>query len=115
MPVRTRPEVIVATLLYLVTAYRTSRCPALASCIERHFDCLARHPQADRIIRDIATALTGEWAAAAHEVLHQGNCAASRAPVAAGLRRAAPAGECALSAHAALVSSNLRLKSGRFR
>jgi hypothetical protein len=67
LQVETRPEVIVAALLYLITAYRGNRCPCLASCIARHFDCLARHPRADRVLRDIAAASIREWTAAAVE------------------------------------------------
>lgn len=61
----TRPEIVVAALLYLVTAYRRSCCPGLAACIARHFQYLAQHPDAHRVIREIAGAATGEWEAAA--------------------------------------------------
>lgn len=57
----TRPETIVAALLYLVTAYHRRPCPGLAACIARHFDCLARHPKADRLLSDVALASTGAW------------------------------------------------------
>ena len=62
-----RPELILAALLYLVTAYRRARCPGLASCIARHFDCLARHPETHRVVREIAFSSASEWQAAACE------------------------------------------------
>ena len=62
-----RPEVLVATLLYLITAYRRSKCPALAACITRHFEYLAAHPTADRVLVDIAVASRAEWESAAIE------------------------------------------------
>ena len=61
----TRPETIVAALLYLVTAYHRRPCPGLAACIARHFDCLARHPKADRLLSDVALASTAAWQSAA--------------------------------------------------
>lgn len=63
----TRPELILAALLYLVTAYRTGRCPGLASCIARHFQCLARHPDTDRLIRDVAVTSACEWESTARQ------------------------------------------------
>ncbi len=65
----TRPEVILAALLHLITAYRRGRCPGLASCIARHFHCLARHSDAHRVLREVAAASAGEWEAAAREVV----------------------------------------------
>ena len=62
-----RPEVILAALLYLLTAYRRRPCPDLAACIARHFQYLARHPRADRVVSDVAAASSVEWEAAAHE------------------------------------------------
>jgi hypothetical protein len=64
-PTDTRPETIVAALLYLVTAYHRRPCPGLAACIARHFDCLARHPKADRLLSDVALASTSAWQSAA--------------------------------------------------
>jgi hypothetical protein len=60
-----RPELVLAALLYLVTAYRRRQCPGIASCIARHFACLARHPEAHRLIREIAAASAAEWEVAA--------------------------------------------------
>lgn len=62
-----RPEVILAALLYLLTAYRRRPCPGLAACIARHFQYLARDSRADRVICDVAAASSLEWEAAAHE------------------------------------------------
>ncbi len=61
----TRPEIVVAALLHLLTAYRTRRTPVLAACIARHFDCLAAHPATQRAIRDIAARSAREWDVAA--------------------------------------------------
>jgi hypothetical protein len=60
-PTDTRPETLVAALLYLVTAYHRRPCPGLAACIARHFDCLARHPKASRLLSDVALASTAAW------------------------------------------------------
>ena len=60
-PTETRPETIVAALLYLLTAYHRRPCPGLAACIARHFDCLARHPKASRLLSDVALASTAAW------------------------------------------------------
>jgi hypothetical protein len=60
-PTETRPETIVAALLYLVTAYHRRPCPGLAACIARHFDCLARHPRTSRLLSDVALASTAAW------------------------------------------------------
>jgi hypothetical protein len=63
----TRPEIILAALLYLVTAYQRRPCPGLAACIARHFQCLARHPRVDRVVCEVAAASMAEWEAAARE------------------------------------------------
>lgn len=62
-----RPDVILAALLYLLTAYRRRPCPGLAACIARHFQYLAQHPKADRVVCDVAAASSVEWEAAARE------------------------------------------------
>jgi hypothetical protein len=64
-PTETRPETIIAALLYLVTAYHRRPCPGLAACIARHFECLGRHPKADRLLSDVALASISEWQSAA--------------------------------------------------
>ena len=66
-PEPARPEIVLGALLHLVTAYRNTRCPGVAACIARHFRCLAAHPSAHRIVREIAAAATPEWEAAARE------------------------------------------------
>ncbi len=60
-PTHTRPDVLIAALLYLVTAYHRSPCPGLAACIARHFDCLAHHPKAGRLLSDVALASSSAW------------------------------------------------------
>ncbi|MES2561257.1 MAG: hypothetical protein V4637_00870 [Pseudomonadota bacterium] len=60
-----RPELLVAALFYLVTAHARTQCFALGSCIARHFTCLARHPEAHRLIRDVGVVYGHEWEATA--------------------------------------------------
>ena len=40
---QSRPAVIIAALLYLITAYQRTPCPCVALCIVRHLECLAGH------------------------------------------------------------------------
>jgi hypothetical protein len=37
---QSRPAVVIAALLYLVTAYQRTPCPCVALCIVRHLECL---------------------------------------------------------------------------
>jgi hypothetical protein len=67
VPTDTRPEIILAALLYLLTAYQRRPCAGLAACIARHFHSLSQHPGANRLIADVAAASTAEWEAAARE------------------------------------------------
>ena len=60
-----RVETIVAALLYLMTHHARTGCPRLALYISRHMQCLAVHPDADRVVRDICASLHGAWADAA--------------------------------------------------
>jgi hypothetical protein len=60
-----RPELLVAATLYLMTHYMRSGCPKLACCISRHMQCLALHAGADPKIRDVCAALHGAWQQAA--------------------------------------------------
>ena len=61
-----RPELVVAALLYLVSAHRPRPCPALASCLACHFAILADHPDAHRMIREVASASVQTWTTAAN-------------------------------------------------
>jgi len=56
-----RPELLVAATLYLMTHYMRTGCPRLALCISRHMQCLAAHAEADPKIRDVCSALHGAW------------------------------------------------------
>ena len=47
-----RPETIVAAVIYLMTHYARSGCPRLALCISRHMQCLAAHPEAPTVVRE---------------------------------------------------------------
>jgi len=74
-PAPSRAETITAALLYLMTHYARTGCPRLALCISRHMQCLASHPDADPVIRDICASLYGAWreasiGAAAGDAVH---------------------------------------------
>jgi hypothetical protein len=61
-----RVEVVMASVIYLMTHYARTGCPRLASCISRHLQCLALHPDAAPVLRDICASLHGAWSRAAH-------------------------------------------------
>jgi hypothetical protein len=60
-PETTRAETITAALLYLMTHYARTGCPRLALCVSRHMQCLALHPDASPVVRDICASLHGAW------------------------------------------------------
>ena len=60
-----RVENITAALVYLMTHYARTGCPRLAVCVSRHMQCLALHPDAAPVVRDICASLHGAWARAA--------------------------------------------------
>jgi hypothetical protein len=62
-----RPQALIAAALYLMTHYARTGCPRLALCISKHLQCLAVHPDADPVIRDICAGMHGAWAEAAGE------------------------------------------------
>lgn len=64
-----RLETLTAALIYLMTHYAKTGCPRLAVCVARHMQCVATHPDAGPVLRDICAALHGPWseAATAHE------------------------------------------------
>jgi len=62
-----RPQTLIAGALYLMTHYARTGCPRLALCISKHLQCIAVHPDADPVIRDICAGMHGAWAAAAGE------------------------------------------------
>jgi hypothetical protein len=64
-PDETRVETVTAALIYLMTHYARTGCPRLALCVSRHMQCLASHPEAPDVLRDICAALHGAWAQAA--------------------------------------------------
>lgn len=57
-------ETITAALIYLMTHYARTGCPRLAVCVSRHMQCLASHPHAAPVVRDICASLHGAWATA---------------------------------------------------
>jgi hypothetical protein len=59
---QSRPAVIIAALLYLITAYQRTPCPCVALCIVRHLECLTVHEAADPVIRQICSAVRETWA-----------------------------------------------------
>lgn len=62
-----RAETVTAALLYLMTHYARTGCPQLALCVSRHMQCLATHPDAAPVVRDICAALHGAWSRAVAE------------------------------------------------
>jgi hypothetical protein len=60
-----RVETITAALLYLLTHYARTGCPQLAVCVSRHMQCLALHPDAAPVLRDMCASLHGAWTRAA--------------------------------------------------
>jgi len=60
-PDQSRVETLTAALLYLMTHYSRTRCPRLALCVARHMQCLALHPDAPLMVRDICASLHGAW------------------------------------------------------
>jgi len=60
-----RAETLAAAVIYLMSRYARTGCPRLAVCISRHLQCLALHPQAQPVVRDICASLHGTWAAEA--------------------------------------------------
>lgn len=60
-PEVTRIETITAALIYLMTHYARGGCPRLALCVSRHMQCLAAHPDAAPVLRDICASLQGSW------------------------------------------------------
>jgi hypothetical protein len=62
---QSRPETVTAALLYLMTHYARTGCPRLALCISRHMQCLASHPDAAPVLRDICAGMHGAWQQAA--------------------------------------------------
>lgn len=56
-----RAETLVAALIYLMTHYARTGCPRLAVCVSRHMQCLAVHPEAPKVVRDICAGLHGTW------------------------------------------------------
>jgi len=67
-PESSRPEMVAAALIYLMTHYARTGCPRLALCVARHMQCLATHPDAAPVLRDTCAALHGTWCGAANPV-----------------------------------------------
>ncbi len=64
-PDASRAETMMAALLFLMTHYARTGCPRLALCVSRHMQCLALHPDAAPVVRDICASLHGAWQEAA--------------------------------------------------
>ena len=67
-----RLETLTASLIYLTTRYARTGCPRLASCVGRHMQALALHPDAGPVLRDICASLHGFWCQA-RQVSSEGN------------------------------------------
>lgn len=72
-PETTRAETITAALLYLMTHYARTGCPRLALCVSRHMQCLALHPDASSMVRDVCASLHGAWSEASKANASNGN------------------------------------------
>lgn len=70
-PEAPRMETLVAALIYLMSHYARSGCPRLAVCVSRHLQCLALHPDAAPVVRDMCASLQGTWAAKASNHAHE--------------------------------------------
>ena len=68
----TRADTVTAALLYLMTHYARTGCPRLALCVSRHMQCLALHPDAAPVVRDICASLHGTWSNQASDALTSG-------------------------------------------
>lgn len=64
-PEVSRVDTITAALLYLMTHYARTGCPRLALCVSRHMQCLASHPHAAPVVREICAGMHGAWSNAA--------------------------------------------------
>ncbi|MEW5863191.1 MAG: hypothetical protein AB1773_06290 [Pseudomonadota bacterium] len=64
-PDTSRAETITAALLYLMTHHARTGCPRLALCVARHMQCLAAHPDASPVVREVCARLQGAWSQAA--------------------------------------------------
>lgn len=60
-----RPEIIIGSLLFLMSAHRRTPCPCVALCVARHLECLTCHPEVDCVIRQMCDAVRKEWELAA--------------------------------------------------
>lgn len=67
-----RAETMMAALLYLMTHYARAGCPRLALCVSRHMQCLAAHPDAPSVVRDVCASLHGAWYEAAAAIQPRG-------------------------------------------
>lgn len=63
-PESSRADTVAAALIYLMTHYARTGCPRLALCVSRHMQCLATHPDAAPVVRDVCAALHGAWSEA---------------------------------------------------
>ena len=64
-PETSRSDTVTAALLFLMTHYVRTGCPRLALCIFRHMQCLAAHPDAASVVREICSGMHGAWRDAA--------------------------------------------------
>jgi hypothetical protein len=60
-PEESRVETLTAALIYLLSHYARTGCPRLAMCVARHMQCLAAHPDATPVLREICAGLQDAW------------------------------------------------------
>lgn len=56
-----RLDVLIGTLIYMMTVYHRSQRRDVALSIAAHLDRLAQHPDADDTVKRVATGMRSEW------------------------------------------------------
>lgn len=59
-----RLDVLIASVIYMMTSYQKNNCPGLANCIAFHLEHLCSHPEASATIRKMCAAMRRQWRAA---------------------------------------------------
>lgn len=54
-------DTLLGALLYLMNAYQRRPCRCLASCIAQHCRHLSAHPDAGRVVRQVAGGMASQW------------------------------------------------------
>ena len=108
-----------AALIYLMTHYARTGCPRLALCVSRHMQCLASHPEAPGVLRDICASLHGAWSHAAAPSIPKALCTemANGAQIRFQPPRAAQRTGAIVAAalHAVVIAARPELRAGALR